>query len=306
MINNEMYLGVYKYSSVRIEGGVPPILDRNIFEEVQRKVHTKKNAAGQPRNSTGDYMLTGKLFCGHCLEPMVGVSGTGKHGELHYYYCCQGRRRKKSGCQKKNVVRDKIERQVIEAIRDYVMQDNVINSIAEAYGRFYESARKDDVLLAMKDELVQNQKATANLMKAIEMGIITDTTKSRMLELEAQKKDLEASIRSQEGVLQRITPDQVRFFLERFKEMDFDDRDVQRQLIKTFVQDIYLYDDHMKLLFSFDPTGEKRIDFNEIDCENAPEDSGSYSDSLSPLFIIHTNPTVIFVFAYGFVLTVPV
>lgn len=306
MINNEMYLGVYKYSSVRIEGGVPPILDRNIFEEVQRKVHTKKNAAGQPRNSTGDYMLTGKLFCGHCLEPMVGVSGTGKHGELHYYYCCQGRRRKKSGCQKKNVVRDKIERQVIEAIRDYVMQDNVINSIAEAYGRFYESARKDDVLLAMKDELVQNQKATANLMKAIEMGIITDTTKSRMLELEAQKKDLEASIRSQEGVLQRITPDQVRFFLERFKEMDFDDRDVQRQLIKTFVQDIYLYDDHMKLLFSFDPTGEKRIDFNEIDCEIAPEDSGSYNDSLSPLFIIHTNPTVIFVFAYGFVLTVPV
>ena len=306
MIKNEMYLGVYKYSSVRIEGGVPAIIDRGTFEEVQRKVQTKRNAPGQPRNSTGDYMLTGKLFCGHCREPMVGVSGTGKHGELHYYYACQGRRRKKNGCEKKNVVRDKIEQQVINAIRDYILTDDMIDSIVDGYTRFYESARKDSVLQAMRERLKENQKATANLMKAIEMGIITDTTKARLLELEAEKKDLETSINSQELVLRRLTPGQFRFGIERYRSMDFEKREVQRQLIRTFVQEIYLYDDHMKILFSFDPSGEHRIDFDKIECDNSSPASGSYSDASRPLYIVYTNPAIVSIFAHGFVLTVPV
>lgn len=306
LIKNEMYLGIYKYSTVRIEGGVPAIIDRQTFEEVQRRLRTKKNPIGASRNGYGDYMLTGKLFCGHCREPMVGISGTGKHGELHYYYTCQGRRKKKNGCQKKNVVRDQIERQVINAIRDYVLQDDVIDSLVESYGRFYESARKDATLTAMKEELAQNKKATANLLKAIEMGIITETTRDRLVELEAEKKDLEQSINSQERVLQQITPGQVRFFLERFRDMDADDREVQRQLIRTFVQEIYLYDDHMKILFSFDSSGERRIDFDEISCEESSPVSGSYSDTSSPLLTICTNPATIYIFTYGFVLSVPV
>ena len=182
----------------------------------------------------------------------------------------------------------------------------MIDTIIDSYSRFYESARKDSALVAQREQLQQNKKATENLLKAIEMGIFTETTKDRLLSLEAERKDLEDSIRIAEEALVRITPDQVRFFIERFKSMDADDRDVQRQLVKTFIQEIYLYDDHMKILFSFDPNGERRIDFSEVEAGESSQPSGSYSGTSSPLSNSYTNPAVISIFAYGFVLTVPV
>ncbi len=30
-----------------------------------------------------DYLLTTKLFCGHCKEMMTGFSGTGKMGKVY-------------------------------------------------------------------------------------------------------------------------------------------------------------------------------------------------------------------------------
>ena len=305
MVQNEMYIGVYKYSSVRIEGGVPALLDNKTFEEVQYRLRTKNNPIGRTQYYS-EYLLTGKLFCGHCKEPMVGLSGTGRHGELHYYYVCQGRRKKKNGCKKKNVRRDSIEQKVIQSIRDYVLQDDVIDTIIDSYSRFYESARKDAALVAQREQLQQNKKATENLLKAIEMGIITETTKDRLLSLEAERKDLEESIRIAEEALERVTPDQVRFFLERFKSMDANNLDAQRQFIKTFIQEIYLYDDYMRILFNYYPFGERKICFSAVEAEESSGASDSYSDTSSPLFGSCTNPYIISIFAYGFVLTVPV
>lgn len=305
MVKNEMYIGVYKYSSVRIEGGVPALLDKEVFEEVQYRLRTKKNPIGRSQNYS-EYLLTGKLFCGYCKEPMVGASGTGRHGELHYYYVCQGRRKKKNGCKKKNVTREKIERQVIQAIRLYVLQDDVIDNLIAAYERFMDSARNNAELHAMEEELAQNQKAKANLMKAIEMGIITETTKSRLIELEDDIRSLERLIRIQKEISRNLSPEQVRFFIERFKDGDPDDPQWQRDLIRTFVQEIYLYDDYMKILFSFDPSGERRVSLEDVDGEEICPLSGSHEETSAPLFGSCTNPFTITIFAYGFVLTVPV
>lgn len=305
MLHNEMYIGVYKYSTIRIEGGVPALIEKSLFEEVQHRLRTKKNPIGRSRNCA-EYLLTGKLFCGHCKEPMVGISGTGKHGELHYYYTCQGKRKKINNCTKKNVIRDRIEQQVIQAVRDYVLQDEVINTLVESFTRFYEAAKTDSEFVARKKELEQTKKAISNLLKAMEMGIITESTKARLMELEDSRKDLEESLLKEEEVLERITPDQVRFFLESFKSMDADDRDVQRQFITTFIDKIYLYDDHMKILFSFDPAKERKVELEDAETEDSGLSSGSYTDSLAPLTNLYTNPATIIVCAHGFILKVPV
>lgn len=300
MVKNEMYLGVYKYSTVRIEDGVPAILDRKTFEEVQYRLKHKKNSIGRSQDYS-EYLLTGKLFCGHCREPMVGTSGTGRHGEPHYYYVCQGRRKHKNGCQKKNVVRDVIEQKVVQAIRDYVLQDEVIDAIVAAFERFYESERRSAPIEALKAELEQNQKSIDNIMKAIEAGIFSESTRDRLLELEAEKRRLTNALQLEAEMLVQLTPDQVRFFLEQFRSGDVESRDWQRQLIRTFVQEIYLYDDHMKIIFSYDPSGEKRFDFADLDSLTP----GSHESPSSPLFVICTNPAIL-AFASGFVLTVPI
>lgn len=40
LVKNDVYIGIYRYSDIVIEGGVPPIVDKAVFLEVQRKLQT--------------------------------------------------------------------------------------------------------------------------------------------------------------------------------------------------------------------------------------------------------------------------
>nr|WP_091008111.1 recombinase family protein [Parafannyhessea umbonata] len=96
VLHNDAYIGVYKYAGHVIEGGMPAIIERDLFERVQRKFKENKRG-GAPRRAiltdcdedTPRFWLTGKLYCGNCGEPMWGISGTSKTGAKHYL-CMQG------------------------------------------------------------------------------------------------------------------------------------------------------------------------------------------------------------------------
>ena len=76
VLKNEKYIGVYTYKEdVRIEGGIPAIIDENTFYKVQELLKYNQKAAAH-KNSKVDYLLTEKLFCGKCGSMMVGVCGT--------------------------------------------------------------------------------------------------------------------------------------------------------------------------------------------------------------------------------------
>ena len=47
MFKNERYIGIYKYKDLRIESGVPAIVDKDIFEIVQKRLG--KNAEAPSR-----------------------------------------------------------------------------------------------------------------------------------------------------------------------------------------------------------------------------------------------------------------
>ena len=289
MISNDMYAGVYKYAGIRIEGGVPAIISRAQFEEVQDYLRNKPNPIGR-KPQYSDYVLAGKLFCGHCGEPMIGLSGTGKHGELHYYYVCQGKRKKINSCTKKNVNRDEIEQLVIRSIREYVLSDEVLDKIVSGYEKFLVSLEKDSPLATLQQALDENKRATANLLKAIEAGIFTETTKSRLLELEQEKKQFEREIRAQEKLQNYPTGEQMRFYLERFRDGSEDDRELMNEMIETFVQEIYLFDDHLEIRYYYDKAGEKRISFPG----SKPNPPGSQNLPSSPLFDILRTPSTYF------------
>ena len=289
MISNDMYTGVYKYADIRIEGGVPAIISRAMFEEVQHFLRYKPNPIGRKPNHA-DYILTGKLFCGHCGEPMIGLSGTAKNGSLHYYYVCQGKRKKTNSCEKKNVNRDEIEQLVISSIREYVLTDEIIEKIISGYSRFLDKLRKESPLASLQDALNENRKSTANLMRAIEAGIITESTKSRLLELEEEKRRLEGEILVQQKVQDYPTPAHMRFYLEHFRDGDENDRELHAEMINTFIQEIYLYDDYFTICFSYDQAGEKRYKYRD----SGPGSAGSLNLPSSPLSSILRTPATLF------------
>ena len=86
-----------------------------------------------------------------------------------------------------------------------------------------------------------------------------------MNELEEQKKDLRvalAAAKLKEDLA--LKKEHIVFFLHQFAGMDYSDIDCQKQLIKTFLNSVFVYDDKVVLTFNY--SGDDRtITLHEID-----------------------------------------
>lgn len=244
MLRNEKYIGVYKYKDeIRVEGGVPAIIDRETFIKVQEMLKANKKAPSRTWNHA-EYLLTDKLFCGKCGSKMIGESGTGKSGQKYNYYTC-AKRKKEHACDKKTVHQDYIESKVLNAVLKILYDDSALEHIADAVWEYYKSQQADDeTKKSLESELAEIQKATANIMKAIEAGIFNDATKKRMDELDAQRIEIEselAGIELQQTI--KITRDYVLFYLMELRKGDAKSPSFQKRLIDVFINAIFLYDD---------------------------------------------------------------
>lgn len=249
MLTNERYRGIYIYDDIRIEGGIPRIISDELFFKVQEVLKMKKNPQGR-RRVNGDYLLTGKLFCGKCKNPMTGISGTSKTGDKHYYYVCQKRRTEKT-CDKKNIRRDAIEEAVARAIREYALQDDVIAWIADSTVAYSQRQEEQSQISILEDELAEAKRAAKNIMKAIEQGIITDTTRGRLLELEKEQAELTGRIAAARADIITVSREDVVAGLEMYRDGNILDKKYQAKLFDTFLVAVYVYDDDLKIVFSF-------------------------------------------------------
>ena len=291
LLKNESYIGVYHFSDIRIEGGMPAIIDLGTFLAANERMNANRRVRGRHHDG-GDYLLTGKLKCAHCGSYMIGFSGTAKNGESHYYYGCQKRRRERA-CKKANVPREWIEKVVVKAALDYVLRPDVMEWITDAVMEYQEREAASSQLAALTAELEENQKATDNVMKAIEAGIITATTKQRLLDLETKAKDLKRAIELEKLSHVRLEHEQILYWLEQFQGGNLQSQEFRRKVIDTFVSVVYLSDDHLRIAFNYSGQNRSEADFNLImDAETASADYPINSFSL-PLCPPHKkNPNL--------------
>ena len=276
---NEKYIGVYAYSSdVRLANAIPRIVDDFTFRKVQAIMGRRKEVAGR-RNANADYLLTGKLFCGECGSAMTGISGTGKSGAMHFYYVCRKRRTEHS-CTKANVRKDVIERLVAEGLKTHVLRDDVIEWIADSVMRFKDKATEESQLTYYTNRLAEVRTSLSNIMKAIEAGAFSVTVQKRLTDLEAEERELEAKAALERAKLPDITRDHVIFYLNQFKQGKVEDPAFQRTMFDNFLEAVYLYDDHAKLVFNY-TKGNNTVEIPTID-DMTSEPECSFNDSFAP------------------------
>ena len=264
VLKNEKYIGVYSYKDeIRIEDAIPPIVEPEVFYKVQEMLRYNQKAAAH-KNSKADYLLTEKLFCGKCGAMMVGVSGTSHTGSHHHYYYCVQQRKK--NCDQKPVRRVWIEDLVLNHVIALIRNEDLLEFIAESTYQYYLAQNTESTYTeSLRKALAEVEKATANLLRAIEAGIFNDATKQRMDELGEQKAELQnalvaAKLREDLGLKKEL----ILYFLHRFVDMDYTDEACQKQLIKTFVNSLFVYDD--KVVITFNYSGDDRtITLKEID-----------------------------------------
>ena len=121
---------------------------------------------------------------------MVGVSSTSHTGTRHHYYYCTEQRKKR--CDKKPVRRVWIEGLVLEYMVALVQNEELLDFIAENTYQYYLAQNTDTSYTeSLQTALLETEKATANLIRAMEAGIFNEATKNRMNELDEQKAELD-------------------------------------------------------------------------------------------------------------------
>lgn len=65
LFNNKKYIGINTYGKEEFPNAVPRIIDDELFEKVQNIKEKYKHSPGI-KKATERYLLTGKIFCGHC------------------------------------------------------------------------------------------------------------------------------------------------------------------------------------------------------------------------------------------------
>ena len=254
---NEKYTGSYTFGDVRIEDAIPAIIEKGVFAMTQKKLDGEKVIRKRHRGNE-DYLLTGKLFCGYCFAPMVGMSGRSHVGREHFYYACQTRR-KTHTCDKKNVQKDYIERKVIEAVQECVLDDKTVmwmtDTLIEASKRFKEQSN----LSKHESHLREVKKQIGNIVRAIEMGVAGEEVKERMDELQEEKRTYEGLIAIEKMAVKDYDKGTVLGYFESIRAGDPADKDFQKMVIRDFIKAVYVFDDHLRIVVDF--TGEN----NSID-----------------------------------------
>ena len=142
-----------------------------------------------------------------------------------------------------------------------LLQDDVIDRIVE---RVYNlQTEENSKVTVLKQHLKGVEKAIGNMLNAIQMGVVTSSTKQRLEELEKQKANLEILLITEEAEHPILTKEGIKFWIDKFKDGNIDDEEYKQRIIDTFVNSVYLYDDKLIITYNF-RDGARTITFDEV------------------------------------------
>ena len=246
MLSNKSYMGVYHYNGIEIPGGVPAIVSEETFKVVERRMAQNKHASAKNK-AEEKYVLTTKLFCGKCHSMMVGDSAQKKNGNIYRYYKCASAKRHE--CDKKAVRKEWIEELVLNKVIKVLFDDEALDKIADKIVALLDEDNK--VIPLFEAQLKEIRKSIDNVMKAIEAGIITRSTKAKFEELEAEEEQIELNILKEETSSPKLTKEQILFALDKFRKLDLTIEANKERLIDSLVKCVLLYDDKLVITFNF-------------------------------------------------------
>jgi DNA invertase Pin-like site-specific DNA recombinase len=303
MLFNMKYNGKTKHGEKIYTNIYPQIIDDQIWQRVQAIHNENKHSPGRKKDIL-DFLLSGKLICGECKATMVGESGTSHTGDRHYYYNCLSRRRKQHKCHFKAVNKKYLEDLVMNVTWLALSESTTVTEIAKMVIAHHEQINKrNEILKSLESKKLAAQKASSNLISAIEQGIITEQTKTRLKELEAEISQLDFDIEQEhQRTYTTLTVEKVENYLHSVIRGDIEAIAVRKSIVKAFIREILLYSDKLVITYNFTeqpPSKDKNLDIiQDIEKqEKNPAFSMNLGSNILENFPPKTNCTQIFLCA---------
>lgn len=277
ILSNEKYTGVYVFNKtqrkgingkrnghkqksedeiIKVEGGMPQIIGKDIFIQAQEMMQKRKKAPGSHKAITL-YLLTGIIKCGECGHAMQGNKRKDKYGNDYISYRC-GCRKQKRDCKNKEIKREYLEEFVLTELEEHVLNDNAIPALSKELNERLKTKSNDnhEMLNNLRNKLDKVNKEIENILTAIMSGIMNSMLKDKLDELEQVKLNLdlkinELSIESNSVESVDITENQIRNMFGRFKEFVLTRNLPEcKKFISDYVKEVVVYRDHVEVIFN--------------------------------------------------------
>lgn len=155
---------------------------------------------------------------------------------------------------------------------------------------------ENTVLPRLENQLTEKKKEIGNIVTAIQKGVASDTLMQRLNDLEEQKKALEEQILKERATSPLFTKEQFKMALCNFRKIDVSTKEGKAKLIDTFIDRIYLYDDHIKIIYNINGNSEE-ISLEELESSNLTQ-YGQPKSSFSFIFLVNLNGKRRFFYAF--------
>ena len=285
MLTNPKYIGTYIFNHTYLDevtqqkqvevleykNVIEPIVTEELFIKAGKRMELNKRASKPRKNKENvEFLLSGKLLCGLCNSLMTGDSGTSRSGQKYYYYTCCNKKNKtlSKKCRAKSYPKEKLERFITKITKEEVLTDKVYEFLTKNVELLQEERKDNTFILTLQKNKKEIENKIENILKAIENGIYTESTKERLETLEQTKRDIDFRIKTEKfkDDAPSVTKEALIFYLNNFKNKDISDPTFQRQIIDSFVNCIIINEKTDKILIGYNYCGEN--DTKELSIKN--------------------------------------
>ena len=243
MLANEKYIGILRHKDEVFTNIYPRIIPDDIYQIVKRKLEINKHGM---KSTEAQYILRKKMHCGYCGGVMYAESGTARDKTTRRYYKCSSRKMKSTSCNKTQLKKEEIEDLIVDVTKKAFNKEN-LNYIADELIKESRIETEDkSILTALEKEQNNIEKSINNLITAMEQGIISDSTKTRLDELEKQKNELLAKIAviKNKEKLQYTKEDIITFIKNALTKSP-------KVMLDILIKNIIIYDDKIEILYNY-------------------------------------------------------
>ena len=253
IIKNPIYVGRAYYRGELMPSCAEPIISEELFGRVQARIRRSTAAPGAWK-APEPYLLSGKLYCGECGGTMTGSCGGSKR-VIRYYRCVNST--SEHLCTKKPEKADELEALVISSVISYVMDPGNLEYIAAKVCDAQEDDAHGREVSDLAAQITGLRRRVSNLVDTLSTAPASARPPilSQIESLSRQLEDAEA----QQGRLEamasrRITPDDVKAYVQDHLCADPCDTKQRRALVDAFVNSVQVYYDKVVIFFNLRPS----------------------------------------------------
>lgn len=263
ILKNEKYTGVYIYGYgsrakkrgqpnediIRIEDGMPVIIDISTFNSAQEKLKGRRFMGGTYQ-AKQPYILTGLIKCGKCGHNYVGSAKS----KTRIVYECSGKRT--NNCNNSYVRKEFIENAVLDKIKNILSDETTLTKLTDKVNVIYKTLYNEtgnDKKEATK-ELNEINKKIANINNAIINGFYNSAMNEESKQLEQQKEVIETKLFMIDNISSKpkISIEDLKAILKKdILALESNNPNEQKIILSKYVKQIIINDEDIDIQVVF-------------------------------------------------------